>query len=397
MTGVPPRARPPLVPSSLTLALALSAAACGPPPELGDHVRRGDAALEAGRYGQALAAYTRARELAPSDPAVQRALMRARVHFVASEPSRISPEMADEARYEAELLLETEPNRKGAYLTALANLAMRAGNADEAKAKLEEAIKADPQSALAHAALGALLMGKKETMTQAKAELAAALERRPDHVGALLGLAQIRASEGDLAGSEEKLLAVLKIRDDFGARMSLGGIYVQLQKPNEAAEQFQRAVQLDPKSPDALGSLGQALLSTGRPEEAERALRSSLELRASEPTAIALGFALVRQKKADQALDMFARVLSRDPGAAPAHYGAAMAAEALGQNEDALRHYRALLAMKASGPERQTLADMQQDAAKRVAALDSAPPAAAGSASPGAPGNSGADPLGARR
>jgi tetratricopeptide (TPR) repeat protein len=397
MTCVPTRARLPLVSLAFSLSLAFSAAACGPPPEVADHVRRGDAALEAGRYGQALAAYTRARELSPADPAVQRALMRARVHLVASEPGRISAEMADEARYEAELLLEAEPNRKATYLTALANLAMRAGHADEAKAKLEEAVKADPKSALAHAALGAMLMGKKETLTQAKAELTAALQIKPDHMGALLGLAQIRASEGDLSGAEEKLLAALAVRDDFGARMSLGGVYIQLQKPGDAVEQFQRAVQLDPKSPDALGSLGQALLSTGRPEEAERALRSALEIRPAEPTAMALGFALVRQKKADQALDMFARVLSRDPGAAPAHYGAGMAAEGLGKNDDALRHYRALLALKSAGADKQTLAEMQQDAAKRVTALEiaAAPPSASAAAGP--PGQPGADPLGNRR
>jgi len=374
----------------VTLALCFSAAACGPPPEVAAHIRRGDAALEAGRYGQALSAYTHARELAPTDPGVQRATMRARAHLVASEPGRITAEVIDEARYEAETLLETDPSRKAVYLTALANLAMRAGNPDDAKVKLDEAVKADPTSALAHAALGAILLGKKETLAQAKTELMAALQARPDHVGALMGLAQIKANEGDLPGAIEKLLAALKVRDDFGARMSLGGIYVQQQKALDAAEQFQRAVQMDPKSPDALGSLGQALLSAGRPEEAERALRSALDLRPDPATAMALGFALVRQKKAEPALDIFGKIVARDPGAAPALYGAGMAAEALGRSDEAAGHYRALLAMKPGNGDKQTLLDMQQDAEKRLAVIQAAaPPTASASASAGPVGPTG--------
>ncbi len=223
---------------AFVFGLAFAAASCGPPPEAGDHLRRGNSALEAGRYSEALAAFAAARELSPNDAAVQRAAMRARTYQIAQDPGRITPETMDQARYEAQVLIETDGAHKAVYLTALANVARRAGNLEEAKSKLEDAVKAEPANALAHAALGTLLLGAKETQDQAKTEFAAALAAKPDEVGALVGMAQIKAAEGDRAGAASMMLAAIKVRDDFGTRMALGKIYLLQQKPGDAADQF---------------------------------------------------------------------------------------------------------------------------------------------------------------
>jgi tetratricopeptide (TPR) repeat protein len=370
----------------LLLAVGVSlAAACGPPQEVGEHLRRGDAALDAGRFGEAMVAYARARELAPEDPGVQRSTMRARIYMIASDPSRLQHESLDEARYDAQALLESDPAHKAVYLTALANVASHAGNREEAKAKLEEAVKADPKSAIAHAALGTLLLEQKETVAQAKEELTAALGLKPDDRGALLGMSQAKVAEGDLTGAAALLVSALKVRDDFGTRMALGGIYEQQQKHNEAAEQFQHAALLDPKSADALSQWGRALVAANRAVEAERALRSALELRKDTDTSVALGLALVKENKADEASELFAKLLAHEPTSAAAHYGAGMAAEALGKNDEAATHYWAVLAKKAAeGPDKKALAGVQADAQKRLAAIqaDAEPPAA--SASPSA-------------
>ncbi len=360
-------------------------------------MKRGDLALDAGQYGKALAAYLRARELAPTDPSLQRAAMKARVHLVAAEPSRINPEMIDEARYEAETLLETDSPRKAVYLTALANLALRSGNTEDARNKLEEAVKVAPDSALAQAALGTLLLGKKETLSQARSAFAAALKAKPDSFAALLGLARVNIAEGDMSGGTEKLLAALKLREDFGARMSLGNIYAEQRKPEDAVFHFQTATKLEPKSADALAALGQALLSAGRPEEAELALRSALDLRADEPTVLALGFALLRRKKSDQALDVFQKVLAKNPDAATAHYGAALTEQALGHNEQAIRHYKALLSLRGGGTDQKTLAEMQKEASRNLAALEPSAATSATAAAVAPPPSDARDPFNSRR
>src|SRR5262249_29902460 len=144
----------------------------------------------------------------------------------------------------------------------------------------------------------------------------------------------------------------------------------------------------DPRNADAKSSLGQALLSAGKPEEAERALRAASQLRADPFIATALGFALERQKKADQALAVFQAVLAQDASAAPALFGAGVASEDLGKKEEALDFYRRLAALPEDGPQKEMIAGLHKDAQSRITALSASvpPPASASaSASPKAP------------
>lgn len=360
-------------------ALVLCAAlawGCDRTPELArEHLARGDAALGAGRFAQALAAYGHARELAPTDADVQRALMRARLHLIAESAARIAPEAIEDARYEAELLFETDKPRAPVYLTALGNILARQGDAEGAKMKFAEALAIDPKSPLARTALGLVLMSRKEDAARAKAEFQAALAVKPDGVGALVGLGQLELADGDFAGAAGHLEAALQVAESFEARLALGSARAKQGKPMDAIRHFQRAAELDPKSAEAVGSLGQALLGAGKVEEAERALRAAAQMRPDPETRNALGFALVRQKKAAAALDVFRGVLGDEPASAPALLGAGVASEELGQKEQALAHYQKLLALPPGGLDGRMLADLQRQAQGRVAELSAAPPA----------------------
>jgi tetratricopeptide (TPR) repeat protein len=358
--------------AALALVAALAAACNAPPSETQEHLRRGDAALSAGHYPAALAAYSHARELAPTDGAVQRAMMRARVHLVAESAARLNPDGIEDARYEAEVLLDTDKAHTAVYLTALANVLVRQGDVEAAKIKLAEAVKIDPTSALAHTALGVVLMAHKESVAQAKAELELALKTRPEHAPALLALGQLKLAEGDLVGAVDRLEAALRAGDTFIVRMALGNARVQQQRPAEAIPHFERAAQLDPRSPDALVELGQALLSVDRPEDAERALRAAMQLRVDPTTQVALAFALARQKKLEPALALFRAVLAEDGAAAGALQGAGMVSEEIGEREQAIAYYQRVLALPPTGRARQMLVEIQRDAQARVAKLGEA-------------------------
>lgn len=384
-----------------SIAIAMVLAACAPPtPELAqEHARRGEKALADGRYGEALTAYQHAREMAPQDSGIQRGLMRARAYVMADSPSRVGNDALDDLRYEAQLLLDGDKARAAVYLTALANIAVRRGDLTDAQQKLDEALRLEAGSAIAHTARGTLLALRRETRPQAKAELETAIKLRPDAMAALIGLAQLKLQDGDAAGAIDKLETALRTGDDFGARMALGNARMQQDKAAEAVEQFQRAAQLDPKSADALGALGQALLTAGRVEEAERPLRASAQMRRDSAVEIALGYALARQKKNAAALEVFTRTLADDPSAVIALHGAGVASQELGKIEQAAAMYRQLLRAQSDGRNAMLTAS-QKDADARLRAIEAAAapaPSASPSVTPAAPAPKGRDPLLDRR
>jgi Flp pilus assembly protein TadD len=367
----------------LAILLAAACASCQGTPDLAEeHLRRGDKALAEGRYAESLTAYRHAYELAPHDPRVQRATMRARVHVLAETPARVQSESLDDTRYEAELLLDQDKGREAVCLTAIANALARRGDVEGAKLKLVEALKHDPTSAVAHAARGALLLATN-ARGEARAELEAALRTKPDFTPALATLGQVLLAEGDLPAAVEKLSAALRGGDDFAVRLALGNARLAQQRAAEAVPHLTRAAELDPKSADAASLLGQALLAAGRFADAERALRAATQLRADEPATTALGFALLRQKKSEQALGVFRRMLAEDATLASARYGAAAACDELGRREEALADYRRLLALPTEGRQKAILIDLRPEAERRVAALVAEEKTAA-SASPSA-------------
>jgi len=375
-------------PSRLSLlaafALALLPACHGTPELTREHLRRGDAALDDGHYAQALAAYGHARELSPTEPDVQRAMMRARVHLIAENAARLAPDAIEDARYEAAHLFDTDKPRAPVYLTALGNILAKLGDVEGAKVKYNEALAADPKSTLAHAALGLVSMRRKETASLAKAEFQKALETNPQNSVALVGWGQLELAEGDATNAVNHLEAALRIDDTVEAHLSLGSARVQQQKPSDAVPHFKRALELDPKNFDALSSLGQALLAAGRADEAEGALRAALQMRPDIGLSTQLGYALLKQKKSESALLVFRQVLADNPSSAPALFGAGASAEGVGKNEEALDLYKRLTLLPQSPADRQALGDLLREAEQRITAL-SPPPSASSSAKAGAP------------
>jgi Tfp pilus assembly protein PilF len=354
---------------------------CDKPSDLvTEHLRRGDAALAEGNYARALSAYGHAHELDPRDARIQRATMRARVHLMASSPTLVGPDALEGVAYEASWLLETDPTQAAICLTALANVKVRRGDIEGAKTKLAEAIKADSRSYVAHTALGALYMNESGGLGTAKVEFEIALQHKPDHIGALVGLGQVKLAEGELAGAIDKLEAAARQGDDPTARLALGTARLRQGKHADAARELRRVLTADPRNVDALSGLGQALLGTGQLEEAEATLRSAMQIRQDQATAITLGFVLTRLEKPDQALSVFHGVLIANGHVVPALYGSGLANEKLGRTDEALANYRRVLAVSPEGPQKDVVLELQKESRTRVDALTTAP---TGSASAG--------------
>ncbi len=155
-----------------------------------------------------------------------------------------------------------------------------------------------------------------------------------------IGHMQAREAGAALTGAQE---AVAFDGNVAVYRDLLGLIYLQLQRPDQAVEHFQRAVQIDPKFADAHFHLGTALAESRRWEEAVATYRTAIALPnitvpdfAHQNLGVAL-YNLRRYREAEQALRF---AISLDPRLQAAYYHLGLLFNAEQRNEEAKAAFR---------------------------------------------------------
>jgi Flp pilus assembly protein TadD len=98
------------------------------------------------------------------------------------------------------------------------------------------------------------------------------------------------------------------------AQYLLGVLYAMTSRANLAEKPLTRFVELDPKNPEAQLELAKVCFALSKFPEAELHARMAIKLKESKPGVyIVLGYALLRQKKADEARHAFEQFLKIDP------------------------------------------------------------------------------------
>ena len=111
--------------------------------------------------------------------------------------------------------------------------------------------------------------------------------------------------------------------------------------PEEAAEAYRRAIEIDPGHADAHVNLGRLLHESGDPAAAEPHYRRALDARPGDAiAAFDLGVALEDLGRLEDALSAYETAIEADSDNADAHFNAAALAERLGHTAVALRHLR---------------------------------------------------------
>ena len=121
-------------------------------------------------------------------------------------------------------------------------------------------------------------------------------------------------------------------------RDTLGLVFTELQRPDLATEQFQRAVVLDPRYADAHFHLGVALAEAGRWEEAGVAYRKALSLPTLTVPHFAhqnLGLALYHLSRYREAEEQLRFAIGLEPQMGLAYYNLGLVLAAQGRREDA--------------------------------------------------------------
>jgi arylsulfatase A-like enzyme/Flp pilus assembly protein TadD len=146
----------------------------------------------------------------------------------------------------------------------LLHAAMMATDNDEpakARTALEKLLQLDDKSEIALTQLSHVEIASGN-YNKALEYLRRALELRPEDTALTLEYARALELNGDLVGARDTLLVSLKANpNQFAARLLLGQIYFHSENPNEALDQLEDAVILQPDNVDAKTSLSKVLIS----------------------------------------------------------------------------------------------------------------------------------------
>jgi tetratricopeptide (TPR) repeat protein len=132
------------------------------------------------------------------------------------------------------------------------------------------------------------------------------------------------------------------------ARNNLGNALAARGRFEEAIDQFQRALRIDPNDADATYNLGNALAQQGSFEEAVKQLQNALQINPGNAmAAYDLGNVRARQGRFDEAMGDFALALRIDPQLAKAHYNLGSLLSNQGKLNEAVEQYQKALQIDA--------------------------------------------------
>src|SRR5580692_486803 len=172
---------------------------------------------------------------------------------------------------------------------------------DEARNEYERATALDSKMSEAFLNLGILLSEKDPAAAVAPLRRAVDLLPAQSRPRFLLGHAQERS--GDIPAAVESYEAALRLDPrDAETVIHLGNLYIGLKRYSDAETKFRAALELEPKSPQALLGLAQSLDAQKKPEAAA-AYRDYLAVQPDTPGAESRAIhLLIEQKQYDAAL-----------------------------------------------------------------------------------------------
>lgn len=196
----------------------------------------------------------------------------------------------------------------------------------------------------------AMYFQKKGRYGESALEWKQALEIRPDDWMAHNNLALVLRQTGSLQEAlqhfqrarEIKLLKALE-QDSAHAPSynSLGALYLEMDRVNEAMTNFQKSIELNPEQPAAYCNLGRALLMKERLNEALQHFQRALELDARyAPAHFFEGIVLDKQGASEEAIRHWRKALELNPDYAEPHHSLGNVLYAQGKRAEALSHWR---------------------------------------------------------
>lgn len=325
---------------ALTLIPAPGADAAASAPDAA--LQRGDVLTAAGRYQEALAAYTLARDGDAARAEPWRGL--GNTHYWLGDLTQAL------AAYETAAQLA--PAEADIWL--LLGLAQaEAGQPDAAIAALQQAAALADCDPAPHLVLGGLYW-QQDDLEQAAQAYETALAIDPSHADAQFVLGSIRWQQGAYAQAVPALQEAIALRPDFGeAYRVLGQSYRGLGDWAAAAAAYERLAELAPADEGAFTFLGDAYTALGRADDAIAAYEQSLALVDDAVVRVLLGVLRLQAGDLAAAQAEFQQALVVQPGYVRAHQALGNIYQQQGAYAAAIAEYEQALAASTSSVEAQ--------------------------------------------
>jgi protein O-mannosyl-transferase len=169
----------------------------------------------------------------------------------------------------------------------------------------------------------------------------------------LLALGVLTWRQGRTYQSEETLwrTTITRNPDAFLAYTRLGYILLQKGQLDEATNQLQKALEIQPDYEGIYNNLGYVFLKKGQADEAIEQFRKILESHPNNPGAYYnLGIAFAQKGQVDEAITQYQKALERQPYYADAHYNLGIALAQKGRVDEAIAHYQRALEIQPDDP-----------------------------------------------
>ncbi len=241
---------------------------------------------------------------------------------------------------------------------------LRAGMANERTGNYPGAVRAylrgleiEPDNVELLNAMGFSLFQQGKS-ADAVAAFEKALAIDPKHWKAHNNMALASIDLGELEVAEAHYRESLAIKPQPAIYNDLGFVLERLGMPAQAAEEFRKALELDPKSASAHYNLGASLVRSGEFAEAEPHLRAALKKNPNTETYTALGVALWQQGRLDAAAANLRDAIEADPRNAAPYDTLGTILVQQGKLEEAASVYRDLIRNQPSAAAHQELAQV---------------------------------------
>jgi tetratricopeptide (TPR) repeat protein len=200
----------------------------------------------------------------------------------------------------------------------------------------EKLAQLEPQNVETHLLLGQLY-GLNHDSAKAEAEFKAAQKIDANSEEVVLNMARLYSEQGDAQRAADTLASVPVADRTARIEFALGGSYDLLKKPKEAAEAYQRALDIDPDNLDTERALATALLADGQLDASLKVLN---QIVATEPQDAASQIHISeierRQGHYDQALATLKKAKPLAQDSMELSYNEALIYDSLGRYDEAI-------------------------------------------------------------